>query len=137
MILNQLKYKKNIFYEKIDSKLSKMLSMFSYIIKELNTRNIIYIFIYCSLFAETAKFYFATDKIKYLPAVCKNLLLQNIEHFNIQSIKKVGILMGGDNWKRVPLQEDHEYVLLFKKFFIFFKVFSPKVNCKKKLLSLL
>lgn len=107
-IVSQLLYKKAVFYEKIERKLSKLIASFGYLTKGLTTRNLVFLCIYLSLFSEIAKFYFEVEYAKHLPLVGKNMVLENITFNNIQSIKKVGILMGGDNWKRAPLQDGHE-----------------------------
>ena len=58
--------------------------------------------------SEMLKYYFSVNYSKFLEMQTKNLILENIKFKNLHNIKKIGILLGGDNWKRVALQDDHE-----------------------------
>ncbi len=77
-------------------------------LEEMNAKNIIYIAANNCLFSEMIKYNFELHYSKYLDMQMKGLILDNIKSRNLHNIKKVGILLGGDNWKRVALQEDHE-----------------------------
>ena len=76
--------------------------------KDLNRKNMIYVLVYCCLFNEVMKSYFNMEYPGYVEVEAKILFMEYIKYQNTQSIKKVGILLGGDNWKRVALQDDHE-----------------------------
>jgi hypothetical protein len=101
--------KNNTFYEKLEKKYSKVLQCFSNLIRELNYKNMMYLVIYNCLFSELIKFYFKVDYSKYLVMQSKTQVLESIKFRNIQNIKKVGILLGGDNWKRAALQDYNEF----------------------------
>ncbi len=103
-----LKAKKSIFYEIIEKKYSKIMTLFNNVIREFNLRNIVNLVAYNCLFSEYIKANFVMEYSKYLNLQTKNLVLNNLKFQIIQSIKKVGILLGGDNWKRIALQDDHE-----------------------------
>jgi hypothetical protein len=87
---------------------------FNYFSKELNIKNLMYLVLYTCLFSEISKIYFLTDYSKYFDLQIKNLVLENLKFNIITSIKKIGILLGGDNWKRVALQDDHEFFSMNK-----------------------
>lgn len=101
--------KNNTFYEKLEKKYSKVLQCFNNLIRELNYKNMMYLVIYNCLFSELIKFYFKVDYSKYLAMQSKTQVLESIKFKNIQNIKKVGILLGGDNWKRAALQDYNEF----------------------------
>lgn len=107
-IVTHIISKSNEFYEKMEKKYSKVLAHFASVISEMNAKNIMYLVVYNCLFLELIKYYFNTDYSKYLHLQTKNLVLDGIKIKNLHNIKKVGILLGGDIWKRVALQEDHE-----------------------------
>jgi hypothetical protein len=101
--------KKNNFYEIIEKKFSKTISKFTNQIREYNTKNLIYITLYNCLFLELIKFHFNVDYSKFLILASKNLVLESIKFKTLQNIKKIGILLGGDNWKRAALQNYNEF----------------------------
>ncbi len=103
-----LESKRSLFYERIDKKFSKLIQHFKNNLKEMNKKNMIYILIYSSLFVEVMKSYFKVEMTGYLEVESKSLFLDYLKYQNMQNIKKVGILLGGDNWKRVALNDDHE-----------------------------
>jgi hypothetical protein len=100
--------KKTVFYETLEKKYTKVMKVFHNFIKGLNIRNMTNIAVYNCLFLEYCKFNFNLDYSKYLSLQTKNLVLDNLKYQVIGSIKKVGFILGGDNWKRVALQDDHE-----------------------------
>ncbi len=106
--LDILNTKRSVFYEMIEKKISKILTIFNYVIREFNLRNLVNLVTYNCLFSEYIKINFNIEYSKYLNLQTKNLVLNNLKFQIIQSIKKVGILLGGDNWKRIALQDDHE-----------------------------
>lgn len=107
-IFQLLDNKRVMFYEIIDKKVSKLIQRFKQNLKEMNKKNMIYVLIYCSLFVEVIKKYFNVEMTGYLEVESKSLFLDYLKYQNMQNIKKVGILLGGDNWKRVALNDDHE-----------------------------
>ena len=76
--------------------------------KELSKKNMVHVLIFCYLFNEVMKSFFNVEYPGYVEVEAKLLFLDYLKYQNMQSIKKVGILLGGDNWKRVALQDDHE-----------------------------
>ena len=107
-MISLLNSKKSVFYEIIEKKYSKILKLFNYLIMEANMRNMISIVVYNCLFGEVIKSNFNFDYSKYLNLQTKNIVIYNLKYHIIQSIKKIGILLGGDNWKRIALQDDHK-----------------------------
>jgi hypothetical protein len=107
-LLDLLNSKRTIFYEILEKKFSKILTIFNNTIREFNLRNIVNLVAYNCLFSEFIKANFSLEYSKYLNLQTKNIVLNNLKFQIIQSIKKVGILLGGDNWKRIALQDDHE-----------------------------
>ncbi len=106
--LDMLNSKKNMFYEIIEKKYSKVLNIFNNVIREFNLRNIVNVVVFNCLFSEYIKANFGIEYSKFLNLQTKNLILNNLKFQIIQSVKKVGILLGGDNWKRIALHDDHE-----------------------------
>jgi hypothetical protein len=100
--------KKTVFYETLEKKYTKVMKIFSNFIKGLNIRNMVNIAVYNCLFLEYIKFNFNLEYSKYLSLQTKNIVLENLKYQIIGSIKKIGFILSGDNWKRVALQDDHE-----------------------------
>jgi hypothetical protein len=64
--------------------------------------------IYYNLFLRKIQDYFKTEDSKYIYKQMHEIILENLKFNNLQAIRKIGILLAGDNWKRVALQDDHE-----------------------------
>jgi hypothetical protein len=103
-----LSARKAVFYETIEKKYTKILRIFSNFVKGINIRNMAYIAGYNCLFLEHNKINFNLDYSKYLSLQTKNLVLDNLKYQVIGSVKKIGYILGGDNWKRIALQDEHE-----------------------------
>ena len=107
-IFEILEKKRNLFHEKMEKKVLKILQNFKNNLKEFNKKNMVCLLIYCSLFVEVMKSYFRVEFTGYLEIEARSFFMDYIKYQNMQNIKKVGILLGGDNWKRIALQDDHE-----------------------------
>jgi len=110
-IIEILEKKRSLFHEKMEKKVLKILQNFKNNLKEFNKKNMVCLLIYCSLLIEVMKSYFRVEFTGYLEIEARSLFMDYIKYQNMQNIKKVGILLGGDNWKRIALQDDHEYII--------------------------
>jgi hypothetical protein len=120
--LDYFSNKKTIFYETLEKKYTKVMKIFSPLIKGINIKNMATIAVYNCLFLEFIKFNFNLDYSKYLSLQTKNLALDNLKYQVVGSIKKIGFILNGDNWKRVALHDDHEYDFLIFRFFSTLKI---------------
>jgi len=108
IFIEHLKKRFMVFYSLIEKKTSKVLVVYKHILKEMNIKNLICNMIYYNLFLMKIQIYFKIDISKYLYKQMNETILENLKFYNMQSIRKIGILLSGDNWKRVALQDDHE-----------------------------
>lgn len=106
--LNEIEQKNTEYFNLIEKKASKILVVYKYIFKEMNIKNLICNMIYYNLFLEKSKDFFKVQYSKYILINMNEIILENLKYNNIQSIRKIGVLLSGDNWKRVALQDDHE-----------------------------
>lgn len=103
-----VKSKPNIYFNLIEKKTAKILVVYRHVFKEMNIKNLICNMIYFNLFLEKIKINFNVDISNQIQRYMNENIIENIKSTNIQAIRKIGILLSGDNWKRVALQDDHE-----------------------------
>jgi len=84
------------------------LVVYKHVFKEMNIKNLICNMIYYNLFLRKTQDYYKADNSKYIYKQMHEIILENMKFNNLQAIRKIGILLSGDNWKRVALQDDHE-----------------------------
>ncbi len=97
-----------IFFSLIEKKTAKILVVYKHVFKEMNIKNLICNMIYYNLFLMKIQSYFKIDISKYIYKTMNEIILENLKFYILQSIRKIGILLSGDNWKRIALQDDHE-----------------------------
>ncbi len=97
-----------IFFSLIEKKTAKILVVYKHVFKEMNIKNLICNMSYYNLFLMKIQSYFKIDISKYIYKTMNEIILENLKFYILQSIRKIGILLSGDNWKRIALQDDHE-----------------------------
>lgn len=106
--IEHIKQRFLIFFSLMEKKTAKILVVYKHVFKEMNIKNLICNMVYYNLFLKKIQVYFKTDISKYINKQMHDIILENLKFNNLQTIRKMGILLAGDNWKRVALQDDHE-----------------------------
>ena len=100
--------KNNYLYNLIEKKAAKIITVYQNNFKEMNIKNLIINMINFNLFLLKIQNIFKKDISKYLIKNMNDVIYSNIRNNNFQNLRKIGILLSGDNWKRIALQDDHE-----------------------------
>jgi len=106
--LEHLKQRFSVFFSLLEKKTAKVLVVYRHVFKEMNIKNLICNMVYYNLFLRKIQAYFKSDVSKYIVKYMHDIIIDNLKFNNLQAIRKIGILLSGDNWKRVALQDDHQ-----------------------------
>ena len=105
----------------------------------MNIKNLLLNIIYFNLFFAKVESLFEFQTSNLLRKKLNDIIKLNMKQNNFENLRKIGILLGGDNWKRIALQDDHEYltnkliIIINNKIKIKTDSF-PQRNLKKKFL---
>ena len=106
--LEKIYEKNNFFYNLIEKKAAKLIIVYENNFKEMNLKNLIINAINFNLFLSKIQNIFNIDLSKYILKNMNDIIISNMRYNNFQNLRKIGILLSGDNWKRIALQDDHE-----------------------------
>ncbi len=106
--LEKINEKNNFFYTLIEKKAAKLIIVYENNFKEMNLKNLIINMINFNLFLSKIQNIFNIDISKYILKNMNDIINSNMRYNNFQNLRKIGILLSGDNWKRIALQDDHE-----------------------------
>lgn len=106
--LEKISEKNNFLFNLIEKKAAKILVVYKNNFKEMNIKNLIINMINFNLFLLKIQNIFKKDISKYILKNMNDIIYSNMRHNNFQNLRKIGILLSGDNWKRIALQDDHE-----------------------------
>lgn len=106
--LKEISQKKNFFYNLMEKKAAKIITVYKNNFKEMNIKNLIINMINFNLFLLYLQNNFKIDISKFIIKNMNEVIYSNMRHQNFQNLRKIGILLSGDNWKRIALQDDHE-----------------------------
>jgi len=96
------------FFTLMEKKNAKVINVYRNIFKEMSTKNLICSMVYYNLFLKRLQIYFRINSSDFIFKYMNEIIMENIKFSNLQLIRKIGVLLSGDNWKRVALQDNHE-----------------------------
>lgn len=132
--------KREIFLDIFEKKISKILQFLYNNIPSINNNNFsnknnfLLFLTYINLFSESLKFYFCVENSKnYLEKFLVSIVNTQIKTNIKLHIRKTGIMLSGDNWKRVALQDSNEIFVSNKKNIpLQYKKYLPAFNEEAK-----
>ena len=113
--------KRELFFDIFEKKVSKILSYLYNNIPNINNNfsnknNFLLFLTYINLFSECLKFLFCIEHSKnYMDNFIISLVKTQIQTTVKLHIRKTGIMLSGDNWKRIALQDTNEIFVSTKK----------------------
>lgn len=132
--------KREQFLDIFEKKISKILQFLYNNIPSINNNNFsnknnfLLFLTYINLFSESLKFYFCAENSKnYLETFLVSIVNTQIKSNIKVHIRKTGIMLSGDNWKRVALQDSNEIFVSNKKNIpLQYKKYLPAFNKEAK-----